>query len=80
VCVHSLPRRICRSQATYEVLCIPVLATPKTICGALKRMREIRHCSNHQRGIATRDALSTEVKLAFGNGDFRWKLGHLRSA
>jgi Telomere resolvase len=66
---------------SFEPYQIPVLAPPKTLCDALKRLREIRTYSDQQRAhIGTKDALNNEVKVAFGQGDFRWKPGHLRSA
>jgi hypothetical protein len=60
---------------------IPVLAAPKTVLDAFRRLRAIRTYPDQQRAhIGTKDALNNEVKTAFGQGNLRWKPGHLRSA
>lgn len=66
---------------SFEPYPIPVLAAPKRVLAALKRLRSIRTYADPQRAhIATKDAINAEVKTAFGQGDLHWKPGHLRSA
>jgi len=66
---------------SFEPYPVPVLAVPKTVLEAFERLRAIRTYPSQQRAhIATKDALNNEVKVAFGQGNLRWKPGHLRSA
>jgi hypothetical protein len=48
----------------------------------MRRLRAIcgTYPDQQRAHIGTKDALNNEVKVAFGQGNLRWKPGHLRSA
>jgi hypothetical protein len=65
---------------SFEPYPIPTLVPPKTVLEAFGRLRYRTYPNRQRAHIAIKDALNNEVKIAFGQGNLRWKPGHMRSA